>query len=194
MQPFVHLRAPAMPLPVANINTDQVIPARFLRKQRADGFGQYLFHDLRYDEQGREIAEFALNQAPYRQPGIIVSRKNFGCGSSREMAVWAIADAGVRALVAPSFADIFFNNCVRNGVLCVVLPESQVEAILSSLQASPGAALAIDLQEQVLTDAAGAGHPFPVDPFHKKCLLQGIDSIDYTLRLADRIAAYEAGA
>lgn len=194
MQTFVHLDAVAMPLPKANVNTDEVIPARFLRKQRADGFGAYLFHDLRFDEQEREIADFPLNQPAYRAPGIIVARKNFGCGSSREMAVWAIADFGVRALVAPSFADIFFNNCVRNGVLCVVLPEAQVETLLAALQAHPGTQLKIDLAAQVLTAPDGQEYAFPVDAFHKKCLLQGIDSIDYTLRLADRIADYEARA
>lgn len=192
MQAFVQLDAVALPIAASNVNTDQIIPARFLRKQRADGFGQYLFNDLRFDENGREISDFPLNQEAYRSPGAIVARKNFGCGSSREMAVWAIADFGVRAIVAPSFADIFFNNCVRNGILCVVLPEQDVEDILVQLEAKPGTKLHIDLEAQTLKVGEGSAYHFPTDPFNKKCLLQGIDSIDYTLRFADRIAEYEA--
>lgn len=192
MQAFVQLDAVALPITASNVNTDQIIPARFLRKQRADGFGQYLFNDLRFDENGQEIADFPLNQEAYRASGAIVARKNFGCGSSREMAVWAIADFGVRAIVAPSFADIFFNNCVRNGILCVVLPETDVEDILAKLEAQPGTQLHIDLQAQTLKVGGGRTYSFPTDPFNKKCLLQGIDSIDYTLRFADRIAEYEA--
>ncbi|MFJ9533933.1 3-isopropylmalate dehydratase small subunit [Herbaspirillum sp. NPDC101396] len=192
MQAFIHLDAVALPVAASNVNTDQIIPARFLRKQRADGFGQYLFHDLRFGEDGRELAEFPMNQDVYRAPGVIVARKNFGCGSSREMAVWAISDFGVRAIVAPSFADIFFNNCVRNGILCVVLPEQDVEDILALLEAQPGTRLQLDLEGQKLVVENGGQYSFPVDPFNKKCLLQGLDSIDYTLRFADRIAEYEA--
>ena len=192
MQAFIHLDAVALPVAASNVNTDQIIPARFLRKQRADGFGQYLFHDLRFDEDGRELMQFAMNQEAYHAPGVIVARKNFGCGSSREMAVWAIADFGVRAVVAPSFADIFFNNCVRNGILCVVLPEQDVEDILALLEAQPGTRLQLDLDGQKLVVENGGQYSFSVDPFNKKCLLQGLDSIDYTLRFADRIAEYEA--
>lgn len=192
MQAFTQLDAVALPVAASNVNTDQIIPARFLRKQRADGFGQYLFHDLRFDEGGRALAEFPMNQAAYHSPGVIVARKNFGCGSSREMAVWAIADFGIRAIVAPSFADIFFNNCVRNGILCVVLPEQDVEDILALLEAQPGTRLQLDLEGQKLAVENGGQYGFPVDPFNKKCLLQGLDSIDYTLRFADRIAEYEA--
>jgi 3-isopropylmalate/(R)-2-methylmalate dehydratase small subunit len=192
MQPFVRLDAIALPMAASNINTDQIIPARFLRKQRADGFGQYLFHDLRFDESGAEMAGFALNQAPYRAAGIIVARKNFGCGSSREMAVWAIADYGIRAVIAPSFGDIFFNNCVRNGLLCVVLAEAAVEGMLALLDAQPGAMFSVDLERQVVHAGSAGDYAFDVDPFNRKCLLQGLDSVDYTLQFADRIAEYEA--
>jgi len=192
MQPFVRLDAIALPMAASNVNTDQIIPARFLRKQRADGFAQYLFHDLRFDEADKEIAGFALNQGPYRGAGIIVARKNFGCGSSREMAVWAIADYGIRAVIAPSFGDIFFNNCVRNGVLCVVLPEAAVEGMLVLLDAQPGATLSVDLERQVVHAGSAEDYAFDVDPFNRKCLLQGLDSVDYTLQFTDRIAEYEA--
>src|ERR1700761_4248198 len=126
MQPFSRVEAVALPIADSNVNTDQIIPARFLRKQRADGFGQYLFHDLRFDEQDHERAEFALNRPAWRDAKIIVAGANFGCGSSREMAVWALPDYGLRPGLSTSFADIFFNNCVRNGVLCVVLPPEVV--------------------------------------------------------------------
>jgi 3-isopropylmalate/(R)-2-methylmalate dehydratase small subunit len=191
MQPFLQLEAVALPLPTANINTDQIIPARFLRKQRADGFGQYLFNDLRYDDEQRERPGFILNQAPYRPSQIIVAGANFGCGSSREMAVWAIADYGVRALIAPAFADIFYNNCMRNAVLPVVLPAEAVATLLGLLDAAPGRTMAVDLEQQLVTAGPGQQYRFEIDPFNKKCLLQGIDEMDYTLRFADRIAAYE---
>jgi 3-isopropylmalate/(R)-2-methylmalate dehydratase small subunit len=191
MQPFLQLEAVALPLPTANINTDQIIPARFLRKQRADGFGQYLFNDLRYDDEQRERPGFILNRAPYRASRIIVAGANFGCGSSREMAVWAIADYGVRALIAPAFADIFYNNCMRNAVLPVVLPAEAVATLLGLLDAAPGRTLAVDLEQQLVTAGPGQQYRFEIDPFNKKCLLQGIDEMDYTLRFADRIAAYE---
>ncbi|HEY4068804.1 MAG TPA: 3-isopropylmalate dehydratase small subunit [Burkholderiaceae bacterium] len=192
MQPFLSLDAIALPLPAANINTDQIIPARFLRKERADGFGQFLFHDLRFDDDGHERGEFALNRPPWRDAQIIVAGANFGCGSSREMAVWAIGDYGVRAVISSRFADIFFNNCVRNGVLCVVLPQEIVTRLLDALERRPGTRLAIDLERQTVTEAPGLVHAFEVDPFHKKCLLQGLDGIDYTLKFADRIKEFEA--
>jgi 3-isopropylmalate/(R)-2-methylmalate dehydratase small subunit len=192
MQPFLRLDAVALPLPDANLNTDQIIPARYLRKQRADGFGQYLFHDLRFDDDERERADFPLNRDAYRHAEAIVAGPNFGCGSSREMAVWAIADYGIRAVIASRFADIFFNNCVRNGVLCVVLPQDTVAALLTSLEKRPGTRLVVDLERQTVTDADGLVHSFEVDPFHRKCLLEGLDGIDYTLRFSDRIAEFEA--
>jgi len=194
MEPFLRLEAVALPLPVSDVNTDQIIPARFLRKQRAGGFGQYLFHDIRFDDDGRERPEFVLNQAPYRGAKIIVAGSNFGCGSSREMAVWALADYGVRALIASRFADIFYNNCFRNGVLPVVLPEAAVHALLALLQQAPGSTVQIDLEGQRVTAESEQDrhqYRFEIDAFNKKCLLQGIDEIGYTLGFADQIAAYE---
>jgi 3-isopropylmalate/(R)-2-methylmalate dehydratase small subunit len=192
MLPFVRLDAIAVPLPQGNINTDLIIPARFLRKQRAEGFGQFLFNDLRFDEAGQEIAAFPLNHAPFRAAQMIVAGPNFGCGSSREMAVWALSDYGIRAIVAPSFGDIFFNNCVRNGLLCVVLDAHIVEDLLALLERAPGTTLTVDLAEQTVHSPTPASYPFAVDPFNKKCLLQGIDGVDYTLQFADQIAAFEA--
>ncbi|WP_158902177.1 3-isopropylmalate dehydratase small subunit [Burkholderia sp. L27(2015)] len=194
MQPFLRLEAVALPLPASDVNTDQIIPARFLRKQRAGGFGQYLFHDVRFDDHERERPEFVLNQTPYRGAKILVAGPNFGCGSSREMAVWALADYGVRALIASRFADIFYNNCFRNGVLPVVLPEEAVHALLELLRQTPGSMVQVDLESQQVT--AGPHHcrhryRFEIDAFNKKCLLQGIDEIGYTLGFADQIAAYE---
>jgi 3-isopropylmalate/(R)-2-methylmalate dehydratase small subunit len=203
MQAFVRMNDVALPVPDANVNTDQIIPARFLRKQRADGFGQYLFHDLRFKEDKthddehddtarvRERADFPLNQPMFRNARIMVAGPNFGCGSSREMAVWAIADYGFRAVIAASFADIFFNNCVRNGILCVVLARDVVDTILAELEQAPGTRMTIDLERQNV-ELADRIYPFDIDPFNKKCLLQGIDGIDYTLQFSDQIAAYEA--
>lgn len=192
MLPFLRVEAVAVPLPQGNINTDLIIPARFLRKQRAEGFGKYLFNDLRFDEANQEIGTFALNQAAYRSAQIIVAGANFGCGSSREMAVWALSDYGVRAIIAPSFGDIFFNNCVRNGLLCVVLEAPIVDDLLALLEREPGSTLTVDLVTQTVHASAPAAYAFAVDPFNKKCLLQGLDGVDYTLQFADQIAAFEA--
>jgi 3-isopropylmalate/(R)-2-methylmalate dehydratase small subunit len=132
-----------------------------------------------------------LNQAPYRQAQITVSGANFGCGSSREMAVWAVSDWGIRALIAPSFGDIFRANCIRNALLPIVLPATVVQSLLAQITQAPGTTLSVDLPAQTVTGADGRAHSFDIDPFHKKCLVQGIDGLDYTLRLADRITEYE---
>jgi len=192
MLPFLRVDAVSVPLPQGNINTDLIIPARFLRKQRAEGFGEFLFNDLRFDEADQEISAFPLNQAAFRPAQIIVAGPNFGCGSSREMAVWALSDFGIRAIIAPSFGDIFFNNCVRNGLLCVVLEAPIVEDLLALLERAPGTTLTVDLDAQTVNSPTPASYPFAVDPFTKKCLLQGIDGVDYTLQFADQIAAFEA--
>jgi 3-isopropylmalate/(R)-2-methylmalate dehydratase small subunit len=190
MQPFTHLDAVALPLPQADINTDQILPARFLRKQRADGFGQYLFHDIRFDDAHHERPECVFNQTPYRSAKIIVAGSNFGCGSSREMAVWAVGDAGIRALISPKFGDIFYSNCIRNGLLPLTLPSADVQAILDLLQCSPGDRVAVDLGRQIV-GAGGHEYAFSIDPFNKKCLMQGIDEISFTLNIAQHIDDYE---
>ncbi len=191
MQSFTSLDEIAVPLLEANINTDQLLPSRYLRKQRADGFGQYLFRDLRFQDEVQERTDFILNQVPYRRAKIIVASTNFGCGSSREMAVWAVADYGFRVLIAPRFADIFFNNCFKNGLLPIVLPQEVVHDLQQFLLQRPGSTLHVDLFAQEVKSEDGQRYKFDIHPFNKKCLLQGIDAIDYTLQLVEKIEAYE---
>jgi 3-isopropylmalate/(R)-2-methylmalate dehydratase small subunit len=191
MEPFARLDAALLPLPRANIDTDQITPARYLQKPRSDDFGAYLFRDLRYAKDGGEIAAFPLNQPPYRDARIVVALDNFGCGSSREHAVWALADHGFRALIAPSFGDIFFGNALKNGLLPIVLPRDAVQRILDAATGAPGAHAVVDLALQTVVAPDGSMHPFEIDARSKHCLLQGIDEIDYTLTLLPAIEAYE---
>lgn len=191
MEPFKTVRASALPFAGNNVDTDQILPARFLSRPRAGGFAQYLFHDLRFNEDGSEKAGFILNQPQYRESRILIGEQNFGCGSSRENAVWAVGDYGFRAVVAESFGDIFFANCLKNGVLPVVMPPETIEALMISLRAQRNGAIEIDLAAQTLTDLDGVAHPFDIDPFSKHCLLNGIDELDYTLSQMDRIDAFE---
>jgi 3-isopropylmalate/(R)-2-methylmalate dehydratase small subunit len=193
MERFTPLDAVAAPLAQSNVDTDQIIPARFLQKLRRDGFGQYLFHDLRFGADGSENTGFVLNRAPYRAARILVAEQNFGCGSSRENAVWALYDYGFRMAIAPSFGDIFFNNCLKNGLLPVTLPHDIVAGLLAWLQAAPGQTLQADLASQTVVFPNGARHEFAVDPFAKYCLLNGIDELDYTLSRMDEIVAFERG-
>jgi 3-isopropylmalate/(R)-2-methylmalate dehydratase small subunit len=191
VEPFKTLRATAVPYPGVNVDTDQILPARFLPKPRAGGFAQYLFHDLRFDEEGRERENFILNRPPYRKANILVGEENFGCGSSRENAVWAVADFGFRVVIAPSFGDIFFSNSLKNGVLPIRLTHEAVASILLQLSEQQGATIEVDLAAQTVTDPNGEVHTFDIDPFSKECLLNGVDELDYTLALADRIAEFE---
>jgi 3-isopropylmalate/(R)-2-methylmalate dehydratase small subunit len=191
MEAFQRLDAVALPVARANVDTDQIVPARYLQKPRSDDFGAYLFRDLRYAKDGSEIADFILNQPAYRPARIVVAQRNFGCGSSREHAVWALYDYGVRAVIAPSFGDIFYSNALKNGLLPIVLPDAAVAGILQALQARPGVHIVVDLAGQRVTTPDGATHAFEVDAFSKQCLLQGMDELDYTLTLTDRIAAFE---
>ena len=193
MKKFTSITAVAAPVDAVNLDTDQLIPARFIRKPRdhAD-YHLYLFHDLRYDETGAERAEFVLNRAPYRAARIIVGARNFGCGSSREAAVFALDANGFRAFVAPSYGDIFFNNCFKDGLLPVVLDEAVVDGLRAALHAEPGARMTIDLETQTVTAPDGARHPFDVDPFRKHCLLNGLDDISLTLQHAAEMDAFEA--
>jgi 3-isopropylmalate/(R)-2-methylmalate dehydratase small subunit len=186
MEPFVRLDAVAMPLLRPNVDTDQIVPARYLQKPRSDNFGDYLFRDVREDP------AFVLNRDPYRSARIVVAERNFGCGSSREHAVWALFDYGFRAAIAPSFGDIFAGNALKNGFLPIVLPQATVASLLAQLVASPGARLTVDLQRQVVRDAAGAEHAFEIDAFAKHCLVEGLDEISYTLTHLPAIEAYEA--
>ncbi len=193
MEAFTRIDAVAVPLPGANIDTDQVIPARYLQKPRASDFGAFLFHDVRRSPSGQQRGDFPLNQPAYGGARILVAGRNFGCGSSREQAVWALFDGGFRAVVAPGFGDIFASNALKNGLLPVVLPPDQVESLLRALQRAPGLRLRIDLQSQVLVAPALGQMPFAIDAFARHCLLNGLDEIDYTLSQSAQIEAFERG-
>jgi len=191
MEPFVHLDATAAPIGVPNLDTDQIIPARFLWRARKDGWGHLLFNDLRFDDTGAEKPAFVLNRDAYRGARILVADRNFGCGSSREGAVWALYDYGIRAVVAPSFGDIFRNNSFQNGLLPVTLPDERVAALRALLEAQPGSHLVVDLAAQHVIGPDGAIDRFDIDPFRKDCLLAGTDTISYTLGHHEQIAAFE---
>ncbi|MBB5696171.1 3-isopropylmalate dehydratase small subunit [Muricoccus pecuniae] len=190
MEAFSRLEAVAAPMARANVDTDQITPARFLHKPRSDNHGDYLFHDIRRGADGRQDPDFVLNRPAYAAARILVADRNFACGSSRETAVWALYDHGFRATIAPSFGDIFFANSLKNGLLPVVLPGEVVTGLLAHLQAEPGARVAVDLEAQVVTLPDGSRHPFEVDPFSRHCLLNGLDELDYTAALAPEIDAF----
>ena len=194
MEPLQHLHAVALPLARANVDTDQIVPARYLQKPRTDNFGEYLFRDLRVRPDGTEEPNFILNQAAYRSARIVVAERNFGCGSSREQAVWALFDYGFRIAIAPSFGDIFASNALKNGFLPVVLPGPVVADLLEQLAQAPGARIAVDLPAQSIVAPDGLRHPFDVDAFAKQRLLDGQDEIDYTLSLLADIEAFEGRA
>ena len=192
MEPFTTLTAVAVPIDLANVDTDRIIPARFLRQPRKPGYEQFLFHDVRFDEAGAERPEFILNQPPYRPARIVVAADNFACGSSREAAVWALVAYGFRAFIAPSFGDIFAQNCGKNGALAVTLPRETAARLRAQLHARPGAEVTVDLPGQTVIGPDGARHAFEVDGFVKECLLLGHDELSLTLSHADAIAAFEA--
>jgi 3-isopropylmalate/(R)-2-methylmalate dehydratase small subunit len=191
VEPFTTLTAVAVPLDLANVDTDQIIPARFLGRTRAQQV-EGMFHDLRVDAQGTARPDFPLNRPEYAGAQVLVADRNFGCGSSRENAVTAMVDNGLRAFVAPSFGDIFFNNCFQNGVLPIRLPAERVDALRAALRASPGATITVDLLEQTVTGPDGRADRFDIDPFRKDCLLRGVDEISLTLGHEAEIAGYEA--
>jgi len=186
VEPFTTLSAIAVPLDLVNVDTDRIVPARFLRQPRSAGYQNFLFHDLRETD-----ADFVLDRPAYRGAKILVAAENFGCGSSREAAVWALAGSGLRAWIAPSFGDIFLENSFKNGVLAIVLPEARVAALREQLREHPGAAVTIDLPSQSVRFPDGSEERFMVDPFRKECLLAGIDEIDLTLREERAISEYE---
>ena len=191
MEAFTRLNAVAVPLDRANVDTDQIVPALYLQKPRSDNFGDYLFHDVRRDADGARRPEFVLNETAYAQARILVAGPNFGCGSSREHAVWALHDGGFRAVIAPSFGDIFNTNALKNGLLPVRLPAPVVQRLLAELQAAPGAHMQVDLRAQTVTGPAGDVQLFEIDPFPRHCLLEGLDEIDYTLTQRGAIDAFE---
>lgn len=202
MEPFTLHKGIVAPIDRENVDTDAIIPKQFLKSIRKTGFGPNLFDEWRYldqpgqpgvpESQRKPNPDFVLNQPRYKGASILLARKNFGCGSSREHAPWAIQQYGFRALIAPSFADIFFNNCFKNGLLPIVLPESTVDRLFHEVQAFPGYELTIDLERQVVIEPDGHEIPFEVQPFRKYCLLNGLDDIGLTLRHADKIRAFEA--
>jgi 3-isopropylmalate/(R)-2-methylmalate dehydratase small subunit len=191
MEPFLRLDAAAVPIGAPNIDTDQIIPARFLWRKRRDGFGHLLFHDLRFNDGGAPKPDFVLNRDGYRDARIVVADRNFGCGSSREHAVWALCDYGIRVVVAPSFGDIFFNNCFQNGLLPVALEAERVAALRALLEQAPGSHLAIDLEAQTVSGPDGAIDRFEIEAFRKECLLVGVDDISFTLGHRGHIAEFE---
>jgi 3-isopropylmalate/(R)-2-methylmalate dehydratase small subunit len=191
MDPFMPLNVVAAPLAVPNIDTDQIIPARFLWRKRGDGWGHLLFNDLRFNDDGSVKPQFVLNKPEFRDARILVADRNFGCGSSREHAVWSLYDYGIRAVIAPSFGDIFFNNSLQNGLLPVVLPAATVEALIAALEQTPGIHIEIDLEAQCVSGPDGAIHGFEIDGFRKACLLAGADEVAFTLSLENQIDAFE---
>ena len=191
MEAFIRLDAVAVPMARPNIDTDQIIPARFLSRPREVGHGAFLFHDARRQPDGAQNPDFPLNRPEWQPAQVVVGGRNFACGSSRESAVWALFDAGFRCAIAPSFGDIFRSNGTKNGLLPVVLPAEVVESIIAQLEAEPGARIAVDLPLQTVTAPDGTVHPFEVDPFAKHCLLQGLDDFGLTATYEDEIAAFE---
>jgi 3-isopropylmalate/(R)-2-methylmalate dehydratase small subunit len=191
MQPFSTHTGLALPLDRVNVDTDQMVPKQFLKWLTREGYGRVLFYDWRYLPGEKPNPEFVLNFPKYKGASVLLARANFGCGSSREHAPWAIADYGFRAIIAPSYADIFYNNCFKNGILPVTLPESQVEQLFGREAATPGYQLTVDLPNQVVTDAQGLRFSFEVDPFRKHVLLEGLDDIGLTLKHEPSITAFE---
>jgi len=192
MEPFTKLTGLAAPLDRVNADTDQIIPKQFLKRIERTGFGQFLFFDWRYEGDGKTPnPNFELNQPQYQGATILITGKNFGCGSSREHAPWALADYGFKAILAPSFADIFYNNCFKNGILPVTLPEETVAMLLERAK-TPGYRMTVDLEKQMVSDAQGLSVAFEVDTFRRHCLLNGLDDIGLTLQDEPDITAYEA--
>lgn len=200
MEPFIRHHGLVAPIDRANVDTDAILPKQYLKMTQRSGFGRYLFDDWRYLDPGqpgddcssrRPNLDFVLNQPRYQGATILLARANFGCGSSREHAPWAIREFGLRAIIAPSFADIFANNCTKNGLLPVTLPAEVVDALFREIDASPGFMLSIALDEQTVTTPSGHVYPFEIDAFRKRCLLDGVSEIDLALQRADNISAYE---
>ncbi len=192
MDKFTKLTGVAAPLALINIDTDMIIPKQFLKTIKRTGLGKNLFFEMRYDDDGNEIADFVLNQPAYREAQILVAGDNFGCGSSREHAPWAILDFGIRCVISTDFADIFYNNCFKNGILPIKLPAEDVEKLMDDAGRGANATLTVDLENQVISGPDGGEIAFDIDPFRKHCLLNGLDDIGLTLEKADKIEAFEA--
>lgn len=191
MDKFTKLSGIAAPMPLVNIDTDMIIPKQFLKTIKRSGLGVNLFDEMRYDDDGNEIADFVLNKPQYRNTEILIAGDNFGCGSSREHAPWAIKDFGIKCVVSTSFADIFFNNCFKNGILPIVLPQEQVDALMKDAEKGENARVEVDLEAQTISTSDGETFSFEVDPFKKHCLLNGLDDIGLTMAKEASISAYE---
>ena len=191
MEKFTELTGVAAPLPMINVDTDMLIPKQFLKTIKRTGLGAHLFTEMRFTSDGKERPEFVLNQPAYRQAKILVAGANFGCGSSREHAPWALADFGIRCVIASSFADIFYNNCFQNGILPLILPQEQVDLLMEDAKNGANARLTIDLPNQVIMRPDGGKIPFKMDAFRKRCLVEGLDSIGLTMEKGQEITSYE---
>jgi 3-isopropylmalate/(R)-2-methylmalate dehydratase small subunit len=191
MEKFTTLTGVAVPLNMTNVDTDRIIPKNYLKTIKRTGLGKALFAEMRYDQSGRENPEFILNKESFRKASILVAGENFGCGSSREHAPWALLDFGIRCVIAPSFADIFFNNTFKNGILPITLPEARVNELLRFLLELPGAEITVDLPAQTVLGPDGKVDKFDIDPFRKNCLVNGLDDIGLTLQQEATIKAYE---
>ncbi|MFU8882423.1 MAG: 3-isopropylmalate dehydratase small subunit [Rhodobacterales bacterium] len=192
MDKFTKISGIAAPLPQINVDTDMIIPKQFLKTIKRSGLGVNLFDEMRYDDDRNEISDFVLNKPQYRNAEILVAGDNFGCGSSREHAPWALLDFGIRCVIAPSYADIFFNNCFKNGILPIVLPQEQVDILMKDAEKGANARIEIDLEAQTITSSDGEVFSFDVDPFKKHCLINGLDDIGLTLEKAAAIQSYES--
>ncbi len=191
MEKFTTLDGVAVPFPMINCDTDRIIPARFLKTIKRTGLGKNLFNDVRFNEDGSEVAGFVLNQPAYRHAKLLVGGENFGCGSSREHAPWALSDFGISCVIAPSFADIFYNNSFKNGMLLITLPQETIDKLMADAENGANARLAVDLEKQEITRPDGEVIGFEIDAFKKHCLLNGLDDIGLTLQKTDKIAAFE---
>jgi 3-isopropylmalate/(R)-2-methylmalate dehydratase small subunit len=191
MEKFDKLDGVAAPMPMINCDTDRIIPARFLKTIKKTGLGVNLFNDVRYNKDGSEDPDFVLNQGPYRDAKFLVTGENFGCGSSREHAPWALMDFGIRCVIAPSFADIFYNNSSKNGVLLITLPQEEIDKLMDDAEKGANARIAVDLENQQITRPDGEQISFEIDAFKKHCLLNGLDDIGLTMQKDEKISTYE---
>ena len=191
MEKFTTLTGVAAPLAMINVDTDMIIPKQFLKTILRTGLGKSLFFEMRYDQEGKEVVDFVLNQPAYRKAQILVTGENFGCGSSREHAPWALLDFGIRCVIAPDFADIFYNNCFQNGILPIKLPQAQVDKLMDDAGRGANATLTVDLEAQEIRGPDGGVIKFDIDPFRKHCLLNGLDNIGLTLEKQQAIEAFE---
>jgi 3-isopropylmalate/(R)-2-methylmalate dehydratase small subunit len=194
MDKFISLTSVAAPLPMINVDTDMIIPKQFLKTIKRTGLGKSLFHEMRYDEKGKENPDFVLNKPAYRNAKIIVAGENFGCGSSREHAPWALLDFGIRCVISTSFADIFYNNCFKNGILPAIVSPGDLEKLMDDAGRGANATLTIDLENQEIRGPDGGSVRFEIGPFRKKCLIEGLDDIGLTMQKADKIQSFEESA